>query len=304
MNEKDLRYFQAAYECKNISHAAQKIFITPQGLSKAIKKLEQELDVVLFIRNINGLLPTEYADVLYEKSHDIINSLNTIKSDILLTGQQKKSDLTTAFTFGVVDYLGIDFIYDFKKAFPNISLNIIQKPDAGVHEMMQKKVCEIAVIAGPIDTTLYDAISFTSHKHCAVINKKNPLSRKKALSYKDLDHVPIALEGRQFCPFHNNMNRFLKNNVQPNIVLETSEIESTHRFASLNEGIGISVDFCALAHPYANTVILPFEDPNCTWDTYIISAKGAYLSDKAHAFRDFCITWIQENDKKLFHWHP
>lgn len=167
MNEKDLIYFRAVYEYRNITHAAEKIFITPQGLSKAVKKLEQELGVKLFERIPAGLTPTDYADVLYTKSQEIIDLLNAVKSDILTAGQHKMTELTIAFTLGVIDYLGIDFIYDFKKQFPNINLSIIQTHDSGVNDMMQKGQCEIGIIAGPIDTTLYDAVPFTSHRHCA-----------------------------------------------------------------------------------------------------------------------------------------
>lgn len=302
MNEKDLTYFRAVYETRNITHAAEKIFITPQGLSKAIKKIEAELEAPLFIRTQSALTPTSYADALYAKSQEIIDSLSSIKSDILLTGQHIKSNLTVVFTLGVLDYLGINFIYDFQKAYPDINLNIIQNCDTTVNEIMQKEKCEIGIIAGPVNTTLYDATFFTSHKHCVVINKANPLSSKKYISYQDLSTIPIALEGRQFCPYHNNMNRFLRNGITPNIALETTEIESTHRFASLNNGVGISVDFCALAHPYSNTVVRPFEDPECVWETYLITRKGAYLSDKAVTFKKFCLDWIHKNSAKLFHW--
>ena len=50
MNVKDLKSFEAVYEERGINQAAQKLFITPQGLSRNIKMLESELDTVLFER--------------------------------------------------------------------------------------------------------------------------------------------------------------------------------------------------------------------------------------------------------------
>ena len=46
MNVKDLKSFEAVYEERGINQAAQKLFITPQGLSRNIKMLESELDTV------------------------------------------------------------------------------------------------------------------------------------------------------------------------------------------------------------------------------------------------------------------
>lgn len=98
------------------------------------------------------------------------------------------------------------------------------------------------------------------------------------------------------------MNRFLKSGVSPKIVLETSEIDLTHQLASQNKAIGLTVDFPAFSNPYPNTVIKPFSDPNCTWDTYIAFKKGRKKTEEAKIFCDFTKKWISENKSKLFHW--
>lgn len=145
---------------------------------------------------------------------------------------------------------------------------------------------------------IWDAEIFTYHKHCLVMHQSHPLASKEYIKYEDLDQEPIALEGREFQPFHNNMNRFLKHNVHPNIVLETTEIESTHKFATQNNGIGLSVDFCA----FSNTVIRPFEDRECTWDTFLVTRKGFILSENAKLFQSYAMEWIKSHREKLFHW--
>lgn len=47
----------------------KKLFLTPQGIAKTISRIEDELDVSLFIRTKKGITPTEYADALYEKAN-------------------------------------------------------------------------------------------------------------------------------------------------------------------------------------------------------------------------------------------
>lgn len=304
MNEKDLRYFCAVYEYRNISHAATHIFITPQGLSKAIKRLEEELEIPLFVRNRTGIEPTPYADKLYQDSQDIIRSIQDIKNTIIQYGNKKKQVLTAAFTLGVIDYLGLEYILEFQRQYPDIKLNIIQNSDLRVDEIIQSGQAEFGILAGPIDTTVYNGILFTVHRHCLVINKAHPLALKDTIDYTDLTNVPIALEGREFRPYHNNMHRFLENGVTPHVVLETTEIESTHKFASQNNGIGISVDFCAFSHPYENTVIRPFRDPSCLWETFLVTKQGQELSPNAKQFFDYSIKWKKEHNSNLFHWDP
>ena len=51
MNTRDIEFFIRVYECKSMSEAAERLYITPQGLSGVINKLEKELNGVLFNRD-------------------------------------------------------------------------------------------------------------------------------------------------------------------------------------------------------------------------------------------------------------
>lgn len=54
MDTKDLRCFRQVYEDRSINQAAKQLFITPQGLSRIITKLEEELQARLFERTPMG----------------------------------------------------------------------------------------------------------------------------------------------------------------------------------------------------------------------------------------------------------
>ena len=57
MNTKLLKCFQIVYEEKSINRAAGRLYITPQGLSRNIRQLEEELDAQLFRRTARGFVP-------------------------------------------------------------------------------------------------------------------------------------------------------------------------------------------------------------------------------------------------------
>ena len=50
MELRQMQYLIAIYEHGGVSAAAEKLFLTPQALSKSIRKLEEELDAPLFYR--------------------------------------------------------------------------------------------------------------------------------------------------------------------------------------------------------------------------------------------------------------
>lgn len=51
MNIDDLKCFEAVYREGSIHKAAKHLFITPQGLGKNIRNLENELGTLLFLRS-------------------------------------------------------------------------------------------------------------------------------------------------------------------------------------------------------------------------------------------------------------
>lgn len=49
MNQKQLQYFVTVYQTQNIKTAADRLFVSRQGVSKVIRLLEEELGQPLFV---------------------------------------------------------------------------------------------------------------------------------------------------------------------------------------------------------------------------------------------------------------
>ena len=65
MNPKQLHCFITAAQEGSFSKAAKKLYLSQQALSKTIDKLEEELDVPLFVRDYGGAHLTSAADPLW-----------------------------------------------------------------------------------------------------------------------------------------------------------------------------------------------------------------------------------------------
>ena len=73
MQSKQLQYFITAYATKNIQRAAEKLFVSRQGISKTIRELEQELGADLFLRSSKGLEPTDFAEALFPHAKKLLD---------------------------------------------------------------------------------------------------------------------------------------------------------------------------------------------------------------------------------------
>ncbi len=81
-----LRIFLNVYKYESISKAAEELNISQPTVTEHIKFLENYLQVKLFDRIGKSIKPTEYAHILYEKSHNLVESFLNLKEE--LKGEQ------------------------------------------------------------------------------------------------------------------------------------------------------------------------------------------------------------------------
>lgn len=81
MNIDHLKYLIAISKEKTMSDAAEKLFVTPQALSMAIKKLEEELKMPLLSRSSTGTTLTENGRWLVQRSEEFFGDLEKRQQD-------------------------------------------------------------------------------------------------------------------------------------------------------------------------------------------------------------------------------
>ncbi|ARU15013.1 LysR family transcriptional regulator [Croceicoccus marinus] len=118
MDVKQLRYFCAVFERKNLSHAAQQCFVAQSAISHHLANLESELKVKLFDRQPRGMDPTPEGARLYEHARSILRSIESASEDV----QQLSSEITGSLRLGlpytIVDAIAVDLFLRIRDAMP------------------------------------------------------------------------------------------------------------------------------------------------------------------------------------------
>src|SRR5436190_23940927 len=78
MDVRELRYFAAVYELKNLTAAARRSFVSQPSVSAAIASLEDELATPLFVRHKRGMAPTAAAERLYPIARRMVDELEAV----------------------------------------------------------------------------------------------------------------------------------------------------------------------------------------------------------------------------------
>lgn len=277
MDSRELECFVAAIECGSINQAAKRVFVSPQGLGKVLRKLETELSCNLLERTPKGIEPTQEGRAFYNASKTLLADFDAVKKSVS-TGDDEAIVLQPAFSFGVLSYLGIDTIGSFEHSHPGVRVEATELPDNQLDEAFRNMDAVFGVMAGPIDTSFYDARFLASIRHVAVLPQTHPLASRPSIRYADFDGKTAIMVSRQFKPYHNNMDRLLRAGAMPERVIEVGEIHLVRQYVGQGAGIGISVEFEEAKHPHPDTVVLPLEEDDCLWNLFVVHPNNRILS--------------------------
>lgn len=192
--------FDALYDLRNVSRAADHLALTQPTVSGMLKRLRNLFDDPLFVRTQHGILPTPRADAL---ALPIKNALADIRTVI----EPLRFDPATAIltvSISANDYMQhsivVPLIGRLRIAAPNIRVAVLPAEIADLATKMARSAIDLAItipeFAGP---DLRRSLLYTEHYVC-VARKDHPHKGRK-LSLKDYgryEHVIVSPTGGEF----------------------------------------------------------------------------------------------------------
>ena len=82
-----LQYFEAVYQTKNMTRAAEQLFVSQPSVSNAIRELENELEVQLFLRT-NPLQPTKAGEQLATMTEPLLHDFEQLLYEMRKMGSE------------------------------------------------------------------------------------------------------------------------------------------------------------------------------------------------------------------------
>lgn len=300
MDIKQLKYFLQVCKHKSFSKAAKEIYITQQGLSKAISNLEEELQYPLFHNTPKGIIITKYGEYLQKQSEHIVQEFDLILEGLNKMANINEGTLTVCFSFGVLNALSPDIISGFCEAYPNIELIVKTYPDSICEEVVMNENADLALSIGPVNEKNFQSTIIKTQYPCILVNKKNPLCKKKTVGFKELKNEKFIILNEKFHFHHNFVNKCKGLGFEPNIVFTTSEIITIHKLSHFNKGIGVSVDFMTNDINYSDVCSIPFKDRSFVWEICLITKKDGFVSNLVKIFTNYVINHEQDCDYLSF----
>ena len=143
MNKRECEYFLAIAQEKNISKAAEKLYISQPSLSKFLIGLEKEVGNQLFLRN-RGQLEITAAGKIYQRyAHKFLSLESKLSDELSALDTEKKQKISLGITPWINSYITLRTLNVFAEKYPQITLNISEDFGQNLFSMFLDKKLDL-----------------------------------------------------------------------------------------------------------------------------------------------------------------
>lgn len=152
MDLRDFELLVVLARTRNITHAAEELFLTQSGLSKRLSAIEQELGFTIALRSKKGIQLTPEGENVVQHASKIIEEYHLIKGQL---SQSTPDKLTGTIRVGIstnfAHYHLPDILKQFKETYPGVTYQIFSGHSRDVFEKLEKGEIDLAIIRGDYD---------------------------------------------------------------------------------------------------------------------------------------------------------
>lgn len=287
MELRQLQYFQMVCQLNSITQAAEKLFVSQPTITNSIKNLEKELSIVLFDRSKKHLLPTAEGRVFLKRVDEILMQVNNATSEMKEYHDLKKGVLTIGVPPMIGTFLFPKLLINFQKSYPNIKLNITEYGSTTIKRMVEKEDIDLGLIISDSTNKLLTSLPISNSELFVCVKKEHPLSKQSTITFKDLKNEPIILLNEGFYIRQKVLESFNEFNIQPNIILSSTHLETIKGLTT--SGVGISFVLKEIFEDNEKIATIPL-NPAIPINISLVWKKDHYLSNASKAFIDLLTT--------------
>jgi DNA-binding transcriptional LysR family regulator len=274
MDYHQLLNFLAVCEEKSISKAAKRCFLTQQGLSSSIKLLEDELEVPLFNRTVQGIELTEFGIALREAAAPYMNHHDQIIDSIRRVKDSSRPVVSVGQRSGLYQLLPENFFANFMGSFPETVLKIRSFNGGACQKGMLEHNIHIGLIGEPVDSTLFDSFLWHTGSIHLVAGRNHPLAGRSSVKIEELKNETIITFNDETYPHNILIRACVQHGITPSSYLEGFELGLFHELCSSNRALAFWEGPMDTLPGFAKIEI---EDLRLEWSAHLVVRKNGYL---------------------------
>lgn len=284
MNIRDLEYLVAVDEERHFHRAAERCFVSQPTLSGQIKKLEQELGVLLIERSNRQVSITEAGQMVLTHARTVLAEVDAIKKAGDYFQDPMVGDIRVGIIPTIAPYLLPIIMTKLNKSFPKLKIWLYEYQTHVLLDKLQKAELDFLILALPIEKHDFVELDIFREPFRLAVNKSKPLAKKKNINLGDIAQQELLLLEEGHCLRGHILDVCMLAGVQEQGQYHATSLETLRHM--VGEGMGMTL-IPELAVPTKITKsdevrYIEFSDPKPNRRIGMLYRKNSYREETFH----------------------
>lgn len=195
----ELRYLVALDTERHFGRAAERSFVSQPTLSVALKKLEDQLGVILFERHRGEARPTPVGKRVIEQARRVLAEAEQLKSIAQEGGDELKGSLRIGAIYTVGPYLYPHLVPVLRKNVPDMPLVIEENYTDVLARRLKQNELDVIVIALPFGGSGIQTWPLYDESFVVAMPREHVWAQKKEIPSSELNQENVLLLGPGNC---------------------------------------------------------------------------------------------------------
>lgn len=246
MTIEELRWMTRLFETRNMSKAAETLFVSQPALSQCVRRIEAQLGFKLFTRSNKGLEPTE-KDLLFAEA---AQSITATYRDFLTKAELADRAGLEELTIGLPPYLSsccsAEMIGELAALFPDTRFSVMEGSWEVLLDALRANEIQLVYTSGPLELPGVKVHTFGRGELVILLRRGSPLSaqiqEENGVGFLDprlLQGEPLALTKPGQATRRLAEGLLREAEIPVNTVQESRHIETLYRYAQ--KGIATAI---------------------------------------------------------------
>ncbi|MFC7364210.1 MULTISPECIES: LysR family transcriptional regulator [Bhargavaea] len=236
MDEKDWNAIKVLYEEKNISKAAERLYISQPALSYRLKNLEAEFGTKIFFKIKGGIEFTPEGTHLAEYADDMIKKLQHTKDYMMNMQGEVKGTLRLGVSSNFAQYKLPKILKEFSTEYPQVQFSVNTGWSTEVMDLLNSSTVQLGIFRG--DYEWYGERKLLHTENLCLISAQEISIENSAdlpfINYKTDNSLKALIMGWWQDQFSE----------PPRVVMETDRLETCKEMVKNDLGIAVVPQIC------------------------------------------------------------
>ena len=228
-----LQYFYMVCKYKSIRRATEILHISQPSISNAIRDLEREYGVELFMRTNKQMVLTKEGEMLLQQAERVIKKADALTSEMACFSGRGKP-----IRIGIPPMIG-SFLFplifrEFKALYPDIQMEIVEHGSAYTRKQIDQEELDLAlVITDEVDTKSVDIFPILTTKVVLGVHRSHPVAGLTRITFSEISRYPLVMFNNNYYLHDMVMDCFESVHAEPNVLLFSNQLYTMKHFITL-----------------------------------------------------------------------